>query len=168
MTPAPAAARTGVRTTRPTSVVRAFLLGLFGPPGVSDRDPLGPLGEKLAADHLRKLGYRVLGVNLRIRGGEADLLAQDPDGQTIVLVEVKARRAVDPASGKLAPPPEVSVHAHKQARLRRILAHLIRANRWHDRPARIDVIAVEMPATGNPANAIVRHTPNAVALNPTA
>ncbi len=133
---------------------RDFLRGLLGK--ASRRDPLGPLGESLAARHLRRKGYRVLGKNLRVRVGEADVLALDPDGTTIVLVEVKTRRvreanpgAAQPTgAGMVAPPPEASVDHAKQAKLRAVLSCLISANGWHNRSVRIDVVAIEMGDDG--------------------
>ncbi len=115
------------------------------------RDPLGPAGERAAAKHLRTLGYRVLGCNLRVPMGEADVLALAPDGDTIVLVEVKARRVG--AEGAFAAP-EASITAHKRRKLAAILDHLARANGWTKRPLRIDAVAVEFPGTGKP---LVRH-----------
>ena len=40
---------------------------------------VGPTGEKLAAQHLRRQGFRILDQNLRRRYGEIDLLAEAPD-----------------------------------------------------------------------------------------
>ena len=50
---------------------------------------LGKKGEKLAADHLKKQGCKILKRNYRTPFGEADIIAQDKD--EIVFVEVKAR-----------------------------------------------------------------------------
>jgi putative endonuclease len=55
------------------------------------RRRLGAIGESLAAEHLVRLGYRILERNYRTRWGELDLVAFD--GTTIVFCEVKARRA---------------------------------------------------------------------------
>jgi putative endonuclease len=55
------------------------------------RHSLGSLGEQLAAEHLERLGYRVLARNYRTRFGELDLVATDQE--TIVFCEVKTRRA---------------------------------------------------------------------------
>ena len=64
----------------------------------------GRAGEDAAARFLAGLGYRVLERNLRVPGGEIDLVALD--GRTLVFVEVKRRdgrsfgsalSAVDPA-----------------------------------------------------------------------
>jgi putative endonuclease len=135
-----------------------------------ERDPLGPAGERLAARHLRKSGYRVLGRNLRVPMGEADILALAPDERTVVLVEVKSRRVApivagtqsvgtSATAGFVAPPPEASITAHKRAKLVSIMRHLARANGWTDRPVRIDAIAVEWPPEGE---ATVRHHVDAV------
>lgn len=125
------------------------------------RDPLGPRGEQAAARYLRRQGYRVLGRNLRVPMGEADLLCEGPDKQTIVLVEVKARRAVaaDPGARAMYAPPELSITIEKRRKLRAILRHLVRANGWSNRPARIDVVAIEWPEAGEP---VVRHHEAAV------
>ena len=53
----------------------------------------GNLGENLASDYLQSLGYKVLERNWRYsRFGEIDIIALDKD--TLVFVEVKARRSV--------------------------------------------------------------------------
>ena len=122
------------------------------------RDPLGPAGEKLAARLLKRNGYLILGRNVRVPMGEADLVAVTPDRQTAVIVEVKTRRI---GHGDLHPDqrvPEASVTAEKRGKLMLIARHLARANRWK-RPPRIDVVAVEWPAEGKPT---VRHHVNAV------
>ncbi len=143
---------------------QAFLRGLRGSATAAPSNPLGIEGESLAAAYLSERGYRILARNARVRGGEADLLAIDPDGQTIVLVEVKSRRMSTKGHASVAPPPESSVHAVKRRKLRRILQRLIAANRWHDRPARIDVVAVEFLASADHIAPIVRHTIDAVPL----
>lgn len=135
---------------------RAFLRGLLGK--ASARDPLGPEGEALAAKHLVALGYRVLGRNLRVRRGEADLLVLAPDRVTVVLVEVKSRR-VPRGEEACFLPPEASVHAHKREKLRVVLRSLARANGWESRPMRIDVVAIEFKAE---TGAEIRHHVDAV------
>lgn len=51
----------------------------------------GYLGEELAAEYLRSLGYEIIEQNYTVRGGEIDIIAID-DG-TLVIVEVKSRTA---------------------------------------------------------------------------
>lgn len=112
--------------------------------------------------HLRRGGYRIIGRNLRVPMGEADVLCIAPDRRTVVLVEVKTR---EPAIGEgptLHRPPEASVHAEKRAKLRAILRHLVRANRWRNRPCRIDVVAIDWPRDG--AEPVIRHHINAVGV----
>ena len=54
------------------------------------RHSLGRLGERLAAEHLERLGYTVLSRNHRTRFGELDLVVADD--YTLVFCEVKTRR----------------------------------------------------------------------------
>src|ERR1700735_1066162 len=57
---------------------------------VDPRQTLGRLGEELAAAHLERLGFSMLGRNERTRYGEIDLIAFD--ARTLVFAEVKTRR----------------------------------------------------------------------------
>lgn len=124
------------------------------------RDPadLGRQGERIAAEYLAARGFRRLGANVRMRRGEIDLLFEDPDARTIVLVEVKARKRRPGETRPIAP--EAAITARKRAKLLTLLRTLRRLNGWEDRPARIDVIGVEWPADrGEPS---VRHHAGAV------
>ena len=76
---------------------------------------LGRRGEELAAEHLSRLGYRVLARNHRTRFGELDLVLTDESEATIVFCEVKSRRL---GSG----PPFDSLHERKQRQVRRMAA----------------------------------------------
>jgi putative endonuclease len=58
------------------------------------RHSLGRRGEQLAAEHLERLGYRVLARNYRTRFGELDLVATNEF--VLVFCEVKTRRIGDP------------------------------------------------------------------------
>ena len=51
----------------------------------------GYLGEALAAEYLRSLGYEIIEQNYTVRGGEIDIIAIDSG--TLVIVEVKSRTA---------------------------------------------------------------------------
>jgi putative endonuclease len=62
-----------------------------GTPHKDPRRALGRLGEQLAATHLERLGFAIIERNFRTRYGEIDLIAFD--GHTLVVVEVKTRRA---------------------------------------------------------------------------
>lgn len=53
------------------------------------RGALGRAGEDAAVALLEAHGYRIVGRNVRLPGGEIDVIARD--GDTVVFVEVKAR-----------------------------------------------------------------------------
>src|SRR3954463_978780 len=55
------------------------------------RHRLGRLGESLAAEHLERRGFAIVARNHRTRFGEIDIVAHD--GTTLVICEVKTRRA---------------------------------------------------------------------------
>jgi putative endonuclease len=146
------------------TIIDRLLARLGRPPrsAAPGRDPLGPAGEKLAARHLKRSGYRVIGCNLRVPMGEADVLAIAPDERTIVLVEVKTRRTPDSPGAFTSPPPEASITAHKREKLVTILRHLARANGWAGRSLRIDAIAIEWPSRGEP---VLRHHERAISMD---
>lgn len=57
------------------------------------KDELGRAGEDRAAEHLTRLGYRILDRNWRCELGELDIVAQRD--ATLAFVEVKTRRTLD-------------------------------------------------------------------------
>jgi putative endonuclease len=118
---------------------------------------MGQSGEQAASEYLKDRGFRVLGRNLRVPMGEADLLCEAPDRRTIVLIEVKTRSTESTQDGRR--PPELSVRQRKRRTLSRILRYLCAANRWEDRPSRIDVVAIEFH---DGRVAAIRHHPDAV------
>lgn len=85
------------------------------------RQTLGRLGEALALEHLRRLGYAIVARNYRCREGEVDIVATTAD--TVVFVEVKARRSTTYGS------PLEAVDARKQARLARAARHFLHSPR---------------------------------------
>lgn len=109
---------------------------------LTDTERLGRMGESAACDHLRRAGYLILGRNLRVPMGEADILAAAPDRRTVVLVEVKSR-VVAANRSELQRATEAAVNNDKRQTLRAILRHLSRHNRWQRLPRRIDVIAID-------------------------
>jgi putative endonuclease len=111
---------------------------------------LGRDGERLARRHLRRLGYRILATNARLRFGEADIVAESPDRRDIVICEVKTRlRGTGRSAQGETIAPEASVHSYKRRKLGAIARSLARANGWQSRPVRIDVIAIDWPADGS-------------------
>jgi putative endonuclease len=104
------------------------------------RHHLGALGERLAAQHLERLGYEVVARNHRTRFGELDLVACDRSA--LVFVEVKTRRG----TGR----PWDNLDARKQVQVRRMAAAYLAEVR--DRPSRdelrFDAIGVSFDAAG--------------------
>ncbi len=118
----------------------------------------GRLSERAAARFLKRQRYRIIGTNVRTVQGEADLVAIAPDRETIVIAEVKSRRrAPDQPARSAAMAPETAVDSDKRRRLQRVARHLARANGWHDRKLRIDVLAVEIDPRDRTS---VRHIPD--------
>ena len=115
----------------------------------------GGRGEQVAARHLRRSGYRILGRNLRSKLGEVDILALAPDGHTVVVVEVKARQVDHLPGDDLLP--ELHVNQHKQDKLVALAVNLARKHKLTDRPIRFDVIGVDLPPGRSGAKPVVRH-----------
>ena len=107
------------------------------------RRSLGDKGERFAARWLSRQGYCILHRKYRIGDDEADLIALDPNGRTIVIVEVKTRATDEP-------PPEAAIDRHKQFRLARLAARLAKRPSFRDRPLRFDAIGVVWPDHGKP------------------
>ena len=108
---------------------------------------LGQRGERLAEGYLKRRGYRILRRGYTAGRDEADLVAVDPDGRTLVIVEVKTRRSD-------APPPEANINRTKQYRLARLADRLLREPSLRDCPLRFDAVSIVWPADGVPQ---VRH-----------
>lgn len=58
----------------------------------------GHNAEKVAAAYLEQQGYRIIAINWRHPRAEIDIIAQNTDGQ-VLLVEVKYRRSTAQGSG---------------------------------------------------------------------
>jgi putative endonuclease len=110
-------------------------------PTPDPRQALGRRGEELAAQHLERLGFRIVARNYRTRHGELDLVAFDD--VTLVFAEVKTRRH---GSGT----PWDSLHVRKRAQVRRMASAYL--NREPDRPRggmlRFDAIGVVLRGDG--------------------
>lgn len=116
-------------------------------------------GEKEAERFLRRRGCRLLGRNVRTRIGEIDLLFEDPDRRTIIVVEVKARVTGIDGAGTDARLPERSITRDKAKKLATLAASVCRMDRFRDRPVRIDIVAVEFAPKGR---TVVRHYRSAI------
>jgi len=84
------------------------------------RHELGRLGERLAAEHMERLGYVVLARNARTRYGEIDLIALDERSDALIFAEVKTRRRHGRRQLTGEEHPLVSLRPRQRARLRRL------------------------------------------------
>lgn len=116
----------------------------------------GELGERLAADYLRReRGFTIIARNWRStrdRRAEIDLVCRD--GNALVFVEVKTRAASARVSGYFA------VTARKKRAMRRAcLAYLARLPR-EPRTFRFDIVEVALPASAGAGKPEIRHYDN--------
>lgn len=121
---------------------------LFAP--LFRRRSLGERGELLAADYLRKKGYRVLTRNFQTVGGEIDIVARE--GDVLIFVEVKTRRSDEQRQ------PWQQVNRAKQHRMTRAARAYLRHYQQRTPPARFDVVSIVWPETHKPR---IEHFTNA-------
>lgn len=105
-----------------------------------NRITLGRRGEALAAEYLKKNGYRIVACNVRNPLGEIDIVARD--GATLCFVEVKTR-SCDDFGG-----PAEAVSLSKQRKLIRLARAFLKEQNLSGIPARFDVVSVLIPAEG--------------------
>src|SRR4051794_34434494 len=111
------------------------------------RRALGALGERLAADHLRRAGYRIVERNFRTRYGELDIVAAGE--RCLVFCEVKTR-----VRGRVGSPGPFDAIGHvKRGRVRAMAAQwLVERRAEIGEPAqpdlRFDAIGVSISPSG--------------------
>ena len=98
------------------------------------RRVLGAHGEAIARCHLESLGYRIVEQNVRLPGGELDIVAWD--GSTLVFVEVRARR-----TAALGTPAE-SVDWRKRRKLAALAQRYLHSRGLGDVTCRFDVVGI--------------------------
>jgi putative endonuclease len=101
---------------------------------------LGKSGENYACRELERLGYAILDRRYRTRVGEIDVVARD--GETLVFIEVKARRS---GSGRFGPPAE-AVGPQKRDKLMQMAKSYIFAKYLGNARCRFDVVSVTFGA----------------------
>ena len=100
------------------------------------RDLLGPWGEALAAEYLRKKGCRIEAMNYRTRLGEIDIIAANR--RYLIFCEVKLRKTADFAAAR------EFVDVRKQQRLRSTALVYLSQHETNLQP-RFDVIEIYAP-----------------------
>ena len=104
------------------------------------RRQTGAAAEAAAAAFLEGAGLRVIERNVRFAHGEIDLICRD--GEVLVFVEVKSRRA------RWGDGPAAAVSALKQWRLTRLAQHYLKWRRLGEPRCRFDVVAVTVEDDG--------------------
>jgi len=101
---------------------------------LNQRQQFGKDSESVAVRHLKKNGYKILQQNYRNKLGEIDIIAKDK--QTLVFVEVKARKSAHFGSPKWAVTPK------KQRKISKVALYYLKATRQSNVKARFDVVAI--------------------------
>ena len=99
-----------------------------------ERLDLGKLGEDLALQRIRRMGYRCVTRNYRCALGEIDIVAKE--GDTLVFVEIKTRK------GKTLGFAKEAVDRRKRRQLSKVALAYMKANHCCDAKARFDVVAI--------------------------
>jgi putative endonuclease len=134
-------------------------------PRLGNTDHVGRLAEDAACRLLRDRGWTIRHRNARTPKGEADIIADTPEGVHVV-VEVKSRVRKEGAPVRSnETSPLASITHDKRERLQAITRHLMRANRWPLARTRIDVVAIEFEVTeGRPRVKSATVVEHAIAL----
>jgi len=116
----------------------------------SESHAFGKAAETAAEEHLCRKGYRILDRNVRYRNGELDIVAQDQE--TVVFVEVKARRS-DEFGGAF-----YAVTVQKKQKLVQLAAQYVGQHHLQDCPCRFDVVLIQ---GGTSSSCTLDHIENA-------
>ena len=102
---------------------------------MAEHNELGKWGEELAAKYLEQKGYVIRDRDWRQGKLDLDIVAVADDGETVVFVEVKARKTN--AFGQ----PEQAVHAKKIKRLARAADSYVKSL-GVSAPLRFDIVSI--------------------------
>ena len=101
----------------------------------------GKEGERIAANFLKKSGYRIIETNFRCAIGEIDIIAWDKN--ELVFIEVKTR-----TSGELGFP-EQAVGIKKQKKMSQLALWYLQKKNTKDTATRFDVLTIMILPAGN-------------------
>ena len=115
------------------------------------RRAVGALGERYAAAHLERTGYRVVERNFRTRAGELDLVLRGRG--CIVFCEVRARVGTGAACGRRGPSGPLDSIGHDKRRRLRLMARewlAVRGGAAGDEgELRFDAVGVTLDSNGS-------------------
>ena len=106
------------------------------------RKQVGSLGEKIAVDYLKRLGFSILETNYSCPLGEIDIVAQG--GEELVFVEVRTKTSLSFGA------PEESLTPAKKSRLIDLAQTYIQEHENLPSAWRIDLLALELAPDGTP------------------
>ncbi|HUV50947.1 MAG TPA: YraN family protein [Anaerolineae bacterium] len=113
----------------------------------------GEKGESVAVDCLKKQGYRIIELNYRTKLGEIDIIAKQ--GETLVFIEVKARKSS--RFGR----PELAVTPKKQRKISMVALYYLKSTKQSNTKARFDVVAINSTNSTEATKAIkAKERPN--------
>jgi len=115
---------------------------------LNSRQQFGKTGESIAVKELTTLGYTILEKNFRAKPGEIDIIAKDKE--TIVFVEVKARRTKSFGNAKY------SITPGKQRKISMTALIYLKQKSMMKKKARFDVIIIH-PDNSNRAVEIIKN-----------
>jgi putative endonuclease len=98
------------------------------------RQQFGTDSESMAVNYLKENGYQIIERNYRTKIGEIDIIAKD--GDTIVFVEVKARKS-------RAYNPKEAVTNSKKRKISMVALYYLKSTRQINVRARFDVVAID-------------------------
>ncbi len=96
----------------------------------------GKQGEKVAANYLKKNGYKIVDRNYHCKFGEIDIIALE--GDILTFIEIKTRGSREYI------PPEFTVTKHKQSKIKRSASHYLGRHNIENRDCRFDIVAITM------------------------
>ncbi len=101
----------------------------------TNKRTIGKIHEEMAAEYLKKNGFKILDMNYRNRFGEIDIVAQE--GKYLIFSEVKYRRSSSAGN------PLYAVDRRKQKQISYTAMHYLRENKILDNiPIRFDVVSL--------------------------
>ena len=101
-----------------------------------ERLDLGRLGEDLALQKIKRLGYKCISRNYRCPLGEIDIIAMDDD--TLVFLEIKTRKGKSTGYAKEA------VDERKKRQLSKVALAYMKAHDCFGVKSRFDVVAINL------------------------
>jgi putative endonuclease len=93
----------------------------------------GTDSESVAVNYLKKHGYKIVNRNYRTKIGEIDIIAKD--GDTIVFIEVKARKTKGYN-------PKEAVTKSKKRKISMVALYYLKSTRQSNARARFDVVSI--------------------------